>query len=248
MIVYSNSCSFGVRQPHRIYSDLILEKYGSSVVNAGKNGSCNRRIIRTTLRDLIELQNKHNDNILCLVGLTFFTRTELWQPTIPVTSNDGNFQPIVAKHSSLNWSKGLSTEIDNIHLCVNQNIQEYYKQWLLHMSKEAIITDTVTDIVMLVNFCLQNDIKVLVFNNTQLWPKDPEVAIEDVFLKSLVDKMSSYKNVINPWTFSFKEYSLSLGHQPKDKSKYGLDGHPNEDAHIDFGKFLIEYIEENKIL
>jgi hypothetical protein len=60
MIVYSNSCSFGAPgQGHRVYADYVEETFDASLINQGKPSSCNRRILRTSLRDLIQIKQEH---------------------------------------------------------------------------------------------------------------------------------------------------------------------------------------------
>lgn len=248
MIVYANSCSFGAKQEHPVYSELVANEFNASLVNAGQVGSCNRRIIRSSLRDLIDLK-KQNKEVLCLVGLSFITRTELWQPSIPALSNDGNFHSLTVDHTKFKWTQGLlETHVNDIHLSAPSEVQEYYKQWLMHMSKEAIITDTIADIIMFKDFCLQNDINVLIWSNTQIWPAEPEVATSDIFLKDFVDHIAVSKHIINPWKFSFQQYAIEHGHRPKDERVYGLTGHPGENAHKDFANFLINYIKQKEIL
>jgi hypothetical protein len=246
MIVYSNSCSFGqANQGHDIYPELIAHHYNSPLINHGIPGSCNRRIIRTSTRDLLELKKKSNDEILCLVGLTFIARTELWQPNIPATDNDGHFHSITVDHKKHNWLSGLvNSQVKDIHLSAPVEIQNYYQQWLLHMSKEAIITDLITDIILFKNFCQQQGIKVLIWNNAQIWPSQPEVAVDDIFLKSLVDTINNCRCIINPWNFCFLDYALTLGHRPRDENIYGPSGHPGGAAHKDFALFLIDYLKE----
>jgi hypothetical protein len=249
MIVYSNSCSFGAEQEHPVYAELIADSFNASLINAGQGGSCNRRIIRTSLRDLMNLKNQSNTEILCLIGLSYITRTELWQSSIPAVSNDGNFHAIVADHKKFDWTKGLvDTLVPNIHLTVSSQVREYYKQWLLLMSKESIITELCTDLIMFKNFCTQNNIKILIWSNTQKWPGNPEVAVGDIFLKTFVEYITTDKHFIDPWTFSFQQFSLDRGHRPKDELVYGLSGHLDEHAHEDFANFLLKYIKENNIL
>jgi len=249
MIVYSNSCSFGVKQEHPVYADIVADSLNASLINAGASGSCNRRIIRTSLRDLIDLKNQNVTEIFCLLGLSFITRTELWQPYIPAVSNDGNFHAVMADYKKFDWTQGLiNTGVPDIHLSTPLPVQEYYKQWLLHMSKEAIITETIADLIMFKNFCTQNNINVLIWSNTQKWPAEPEVAVGDIFLKNFVEYVTTDKHFINPWAFSFQQFSLDLGHRPKDEHLYGVSGHPNEQAHADFAGFLINHIKETNIL
>lgn len=243
MILYSNSCSFGAKdQGHIIYPELVASRLGVSLINEGIAGSCNRRIIRSSLRSLIELKEQHSD-ITALIGLSFIGRTELWQPH-KVGTNDGDFHPISnSTISNLNWNKGLiNTDYSYSDICklADEEIKDYYKQWLIHMSKEAEVTNLITDIIMLSGFADANDIKIKIFCNTQKLPSLPEVDISASFLKSLVKYVKLNKSIIDPWEFSFADYALSLGYEPKDKDKYGLNGHPGEKAHIAFGNYLLE--------
>ena len=59
MILYSNSCSFGAPfQGHTVYPEVVANSLSAKLVNDGIPGSCNRRIIRSTLRSLIQQKNK----------------------------------------------------------------------------------------------------------------------------------------------------------------------------------------------
>lgn len=91
MIVYSNSCSFGAPQEHIIYPDIVAKELNGTLVNDGTPGSCNRRIIRSSIRSLINIRKDYNGPLLALVGLSFISRTELWQPHLSVADNDGTF-------------------------------------------------------------------------------------------------------------------------------------------------------------
>jgi hypothetical protein len=175
-------------------------------------------------------------------------RAELWQPDIPAVDNDGNFHSITVNFKKINWVQNLvDTRIEDIWKEAPATVQEYYKQWLLHMSKEAIITDLSADIIMLKDFCLQNNIKILIWSNTQLWPKEPEVAISDVFLKDFTKILLNSDCIIDPWKFSFQQFALDQGHRPKDEDVYGISGHPSVAAHVDFANYLIEYLKEKEI-
>jgi len=245
MIVYSNSCSFGgPDQGHKIYPSIIAEKISGKLHNDGIGGSCNRRIIRTSLRSLIELKETHS-NILALIGLTFISRTELWQPHLQLkTSNDGDFHSITSKDIiNLDWKAGLlSTVHPDSHKLAGPKVSDYYKNWLLHFSKEAAVTELLSDIIMLYNFAVHNNIEILIFSNCQKFPTSPDVDRDAPFLTSLVKYVKLKTNIIDPWEFSFADFALELGHLPKDKELYGINGHPNEQAHIDFAEYLLTKI------
>ena len=85
--IYGNGCSFTnddyirrtLDQP--VYLDFLAENFGTTVTNDGLPGSCNRRIIRNTLRAATEFDS----STLILVQLTFLQRTE--KPYTPGQKN-----------------------------------------------------------------------------------------------------------------------------------------------------------------
>jgi len=245
MLVYANSCSFGATQLYLVYPELIANHLQCELINDGTPGACNRRIIRTSLRSLIELRKNQSTDILALIGLSFIGRTELWQPKQSPTATDGDFHPISSDLIvSQDWSKGLiNTHINNIHKLLDAEVQDYYKQWLIHFSKEAAVTDLLADIIMLTSYAECNNINIAVFCNCQKFPKFPEVDCSAPFLSSLLEYAKTKKSIINPWEFSFADYALELGHRPADEHIYGINGHPNEYAHKDFAEYLMRHYD-----
>jgi hypothetical protein len=245
MIVYSNSCSFGATQKHKVYANTVAENFSAQLINQGQNGSCNRRIIRTTLRDLVDLKAK--DNVLLLLGLTFISRTEIWRPDLAPVQTDGHFHSITVQHQKFNWAvKGLiDTVIPNIHEYADSTVKSYYREWLTHYSPEAEITNLLTDIVMLTGWCKNSNIPYVVFSNVDCLPSDDKVGYTSPFLQSLRHTIEADPNVLNPWIFSFGSHALSLGYVPKDQNLYGRHGHPGLEAHAMFGNLLTNHITKN---
>lgn len=248
MIVYSNSCSFGAVQGHTIYPDVVAENVSAQLINRGANGSCNRRIIRTTLRDLNELKSK--DNVLLLLGLTFISRTEIWRSELSANNNDGHFYSIRSNYSNFNWSlQGLvDTIVPNIHEHTDPNVKDYYREWLAHFNPEAEVTNLLTDILMLTGWCKSNNIQYVVFSNVDFLPDHNKVGYTSPFLHSLRTSVEQDPNIINPWEFSFSTYALDAGFIPKDSNLFGKHGHPDKDAHVMFGNYLIDHIRKNNTL
>jgi hypothetical protein len=238
MIVYSNSCSYGIGYDHLSYSDYVADHLSAKLINEGRPGSCNRRIIRSSLRSLSQLCNDH-DNILVLIGLSFIHRTEIWQPNIGAIDNDGDFHPIQLLENDLDWTQGLNTRHDNVHNYAVSEIKDYYKQWLLHYSKEAEITNLLTDIIMFSSFCKNNKIKYLIFNNAENLSTTPDVDINSPFLAPLVTNIKKDPNVIDLWNFNFCGYSINNGFRPRDEEIWGIHGHHGEEAHKEFASVLL---------
>ena len=241
MIIYSNSCSYGEPQEHAVYADIIADFYQVPLINSGIASSCNRRIIRTSLRELEQLGSSQ---ITALIGLTFISRTELWQPHLPATKNDGHFHSIKIDDSKLVWPEGLINSIvPDVSNLVDPEVKDYYKHWLAHYNPEPVLTDLITDIIMFAGWCKNKNIKLVVFNNAEFWPQQPEVGLTSPFLYSLIQTMLQEPAVIDPWAYSFVNYSHKLGFEPKDKDRYGIHGHPGPEAHQAWANFLLRHLD-----
>lgn len=75
--IYGNGCSFMSDWEYKDtnqanFLDLLGKQHSLTVHNAGKPGSCNQRIIRSSMRDAITLDNE----TLMVIQLTFLHRTE----------------------------------------------------------------------------------------------------------------------------------------------------------------------------
>lgn len=243
MIVYSNSCSFGApNQGHDTYADYVAKAMDAELINKGRSASCNRRIIRSSLRDL--LATSDTSNVIALIGLSFITRTELWQPWIDVVDNDGHFFPIQIDSTTLNWSiNGFNdTIIPDIHNFADRRVKDYYKNWLIHYHPESVLTDLLTDIIMFCGWADSKKIKYKIFSNVDVFPNSDKVGYTSPFIQSLQQEILNNKNIIDPWTFSFGTYALNCGFVPKDYSRFHNHGHPGEEAHKAFGEFLLKQL------
>ena len=234
-IIYSNSCSFGITSAKwTSYSDYISEKLGYTLVNNGKEESCNRSIIRKSVRDLCRL--KEHNNVIALIGLTMITRTEKWQPwVLQNNSNDGDFHSISVDHKKFNWRSGLHSLHPTVWKTADQKIKNFYKEWLLLYNPEEELTNLCTDLVMLTGFLKNSKIKYIIFNNMEPFP----VLGESPFLDDFTNILKTDQNIIDLWNFSFREYAQTQGYVPVDEDLYGIHGHPNSDAHKSFANLLI---------
>jgi hypothetical protein len=245
MIVYSNSCSFGAaEQGHLVYGDLVAQHYSTHCVNRGQKGASNRRIIRTSLRDLIELRQQ--GPVIALIGLTFVSRTELWQPWLPADQTDGHFGSIEIDHKKIDWSlQGLvNTIVPDVYKLADQRVQDYYKNWLVHYNPESAVTDLLSDVIMFTGWCRSNNISYCVFTNPDVLPDDTVVGYNSPFISTLRQQVLQDANVINPWHFSFGTYALDNGFIPKDYEIYRQHGHPGAQAHEFFSKYLIKHLNK----
>jgi len=150
--IYANGCSFTnddyikhtLKQP--CYPELLGQHYQVNVTNAGQPGSCNRRIIRNTLRDSF----KFGSDTLVLLQLTFLFRTEK-----PYTENP-----------STRWKMHYATE--EYHESIKDNPlekhnQEFFKMFYHYYDECAEITNLATDLIMLTGYLRNNNIPYLIF-------------------------------------------------------------------------------------
>ena len=129
MILYVNGDSYSAVSNGKRYSDFLGESLGRKVINNAIPGSCNDRIFRTSLRDLIQLKLQYSD-VIAVISLSFPIRTELWDQHIKNNkfSNDGEFtsiQPVTSKDWYLD--KTIS----------EKKYKEFCKQFLTYYNIEA---------------------------------------------------------------------------------------------------------------
>lgn len=229
MIVYSNSDSYGVLSTGVTYPKLLADSLNAKVINAGLPGSCNQRIIRTTVRDLTQLRNKTDEPVLCLICLGFLMRGEWWDNTRPSIGTDGHFRSFQI-HASKN--------IDN------NVIQEYMKQWYRVYDDEATQTNLLMELVLLTNWLKSKNIKYIIFAGNNVTYK--EIDYNDVFIKDFSSVIFSDKDVLNIHNFSFVKYCCDRGHVPFDFDLYQNHGHHGEAAHKEFANFLLEHYNERR--
>lgn len=78
MILYSNGCSYTANMkllPEQKYPYLLSQRLHYQLRTAAIAGSCNRRIIRSTIRDCANLVNQ-DQQVFALIQLTHLHRTE----------------------------------------------------------------------------------------------------------------------------------------------------------------------------
>ena len=223
MILYANSDSYGVLSTGKTYVDFIqADLNATQSFNNGLPGSCNRRIIRTTVRDLISLKKLSTD-IVAIIGLTDVHRSEYWGKT--AISNDGHFESFQPNSVVPDEAKRLQ----------QGHIETY--------DDEASNTNLFLDIIMLTAFFKNNNIKYLIWQGVQtLKPSD----FTTPFINSLHDQVQLDTGVLDMFDFSFSKYcSIIKGYTPYDSKQYGIYGHHCEETHRDFASHLLEnYLNE----
>lgn len=226
MILYANSCSYGVLSTGKTYVDFIGEQINTNqIINAGLAGSCNTRILRTSTRDLLELKESDSDNdIVACISLGALYRSELWDETKPAIKNDGHFRSF--QISSIDKNK-----FDP------PNKLNYAKEWFKTYNDEAEITNTYFLLNLFISFLETNNIRYLIWAGAMNYKP---VDVTTPFLATLYNTVNKNPRVLNLFDFSFSNYcSIIKGHIPYDHDQYGIYGHHSEEAHRDFAEFIL---------
>jgi hypothetical protein len=204
----------------RNIASFLSEYTNNDVTDCSIPGSCNNRILRTSLRDLLVLKQMHK-NITAFIGLTYIFRSDVWdtinQPKRWKNSNDGEF----ASYQLMNFNE---PQIPNY-------LKPYAQQWAKWYHSEAEITKLLQGVILLSAWCKTNNITLRIFSSTSI---DQLIDIEAPFIKPFYIEISKDANLIDLFNFSLIGYCKNLGHVP-----YDSGDHLSEPAHKDFAAFLL---------
>lgn len=236
LFLYVNGDSFSASKPDdKVYFDHVCNELNCTGLNSAKPGSCNSRIFRTSLRDLIDLKKQHKD-IFAVICLSFTVRTEIWDSNLVGVSdennNDGEFrsiQPAITK----TWFEETFKE--------KEQYADYKKQWLTWFNIEAETTNLLKETIFFTNWCKQNNINYVILSACIQEPID----FNSAFVKNFYQEVTQDTHILNFFDFSFTKWCVDQGHTPLYNNTHVIHGktyeigHHGTEAHHDFAKFLI---------
>ena len=246
-LIYANGDSYTTPSTGvRVHADYLAENLNGFLINNSINGSCNRRIIRSSLYDIIQ-QRKHNPSqkIIAIISLSFELRSELWIEDIapenkmdPDREQESNF----VTHSfsgSLNWRKRMfSGKLGNPTL--NRRIQpskfldHYNKGRAYFYSPYAERINLYADLIMFTASCKKYNINYLIFRGPLPEQLQPEHVIE--FFKAEIVKDT---RVVDLENFGFCNWCCEQKFIPRDMFDTPEIAHYNSDAHEAFAKQVL---------
>jgi hypothetical protein len=238
-LVYVNGCSYSDEKYHSptMLGATYAHHYGrlinGFVLSRARTGSCNRRIIRTTVHDMIhQRQLNPTQRIIALVQLTFEIRDELWMDDIEQTLDpcETNFRTHQFS-AMLNWREQLLTN-NKI-----SNDKGFLRKWsegrAFFYSPYAERINLLLDVLLLQNLFKSLDIEYLIFQGPRCEPLQDEY-LKDFFLKQLSDP-----RILDFETFGFCDWCNQQGFIALDPIEPAGIGHYKPDAHLAFAeKFL----------
>lgn len=234
--LYINGCSFSHQSDGKNYGEFISEKLQLPVINRGMSRSCNSRIIRTSLRDLIKLKSKNKD-VIALISLSFLVRTEVWDKirSNSYDINDGDFASYQF-FLGQNWFEKFKTGSE-VNGSEPSYLKKYGTEWIKLYDPESEITNLLCNLIMFTSWCDQHNIDYLIYCGGD--PLD-NIDITAPFIAPFYNVIVKNPNIIDLFNFSFRNFSDQRGHVPYDFEEYGKYGHPGESAHKDFAEWLID--------
>ena len=172
-IIYCNGDSYSSEQTHpslkgKTYANIVANYCDGFVINSAIGGSCNRRIIRTTLHDLI-VQRQENplQKIIALINLSFEVRSELWvDDLVALIPPESNF--VTHQFSAQpNWRENLLGNKDiapRNKYGLDKTFYEKFSQGrAFFFSSYAERINLLTDLIMLTSTMQKLKIDYLIF-------------------------------------------------------------------------------------
>jgi hypothetical protein len=224
---------------NKTYDHVVSEHVHAYAMNRAISGCCNRRIIRTTVHDMIQQRQLNpQQKTIALIGLTFEIRSELWiedqQPSSPEESN-------FATHlfsEQLNWREnllqGVSIGSDNPNRLEEKFYKKYTEGRAYFYSPYAERINLLCDLIMLRSLLDRLDIDFLVFNCVKLEQLESDYLL-DFFQQQILEDA----RFIDFNDFAFCSWSNQQGFIPLDYQDRPGIGHYQADAHRAFAEQIL---------
>ena len=254
-LIYCNGDSYSAENYHGIlhgktYANIVGSHCNAFVVNRSVSGSCNRRIVRSSLHDLVlQRQLNPNQKIIALIGLSFELRTELWVDELNISGvpSESNF---VNHHftKQISWRQNLlagrSIETENHYKLETVFLDKFSQGRAFFYSPYAERINLLTDLVMLKSTLDLMKVDFLIFQSPKAEQLQSEYLVD--FLKQQLTMDDRFFDLEQ---FGFCDWCHESGFQPLDFLDRPRIGHYGPDAHRAFAEqILIPRLEKLNIL
>ena len=230
----------------KTYANFISDHYSGFALNKSISGSCNRRIVRTTVHDILaHRQLNPTQPTVALIGLSYDLRSELWIDDLDNdrSPEETNFRTH-AFSSLLHWRenllKGLSMETRNPYNLNKKFYESFSKGRAYFYSPYAERINLLCDIIMLRSLLESLSVNFLIFS-----ARTSEKLESDYLLDFFIKQLKDDPRIIDFENFGFVEWCI-------DQEKFNpIDDtyHYGPDAHQAFAnEILLQKIKELKLL
>lgn len=239
----------------KTYAHFIAQRLYGFAMNKAKSGSCNQRILRVALHDLIQQKQLNPQQpTLVLLGLTYELRGELW------IDNDRDFdepeESNFCRHQiafDIAWHQDL---LDGIFADKNLNqglarrlgagkkfLKSYQEGRAFFYSPYQERIAGLMQIYLMIEWCKQHDINVLIFSAAP-----PFETLQTEYLKDFFSAAIDSRYVLDLETFSMCHWCRAQGFVPYEKDTHINNGHYGPDAHEAFADFLLSELKQRNLL
>lgn len=254
-LIYCNGDSYSNENYHstlkeNVYANAVGRACGGFVINQSINGSCNRRIIRTTIHDMIQQRQLNPEQkIIALIGLSFELRSELWIDNI--NENTRSEESNLRTHTfsdQLNWRENLLKDIainsPNDYAQHNKFFEKFSQGRAFFFSPYAERINLLCDLIMLRALLDSLNIHFIIFQSPAA-----EKLQSDYLLDFFKKQIAEDNRFLDLETFGFCDWCNEQGFVPLDSLDRPKIGHYGPEAHIAFAeKILIPKLTQLKIL
>ena len=212
------------------HADLAKQLNIDSAISLALSGSCNSRIVRTTLKDSYQTLEK----TLYIIGLTFLGRTEL-----PIADTGDEFEG--------KWIS-IQNEFNPTYHYNDQWTKTDFEQFLkIRLKAELYAIDDYLEQLMYQLLSMIGDLtnrghRVVIFRN-------PADIYNDRLLNTKFAKLTECVNIVNGLTWAAIPWQAAqhIKFDPTDGHLNDGIRHPAPGEHKPLNNFLIEYINKHAL-
>jgi hypothetical protein len=243
-LIYCNGDSYSSDNFHsslagKTYAHVVGKHCNGFVINASINGSCNRRIIRTSLHDLI-LQRQQNplQQIIALINLSFELRSEIWIDRLSsMRPSESNFVTHTFSVQQ-NWRNNLLNNKDiespNTYNLDTKFYEKFSQGRAYFFSPYAERINLLADLIMLKSTLDSMNIDFLIFQGPVA-----EKLESDYLLDFFKQQIAIDQRIFDLETFGFCNWSHEQKFTPLDLLDRPTIGHYGADAHCAFANTVL---------
>lgn len=247
-LIYCNGDSYSDENYHaslynNTYAQVVGRHYNGFVINNAIKGSCNRRIIRTSVYDLIQQREANpHQTIIALISLSFELRGEIWNDDIhSSTERESNFLPHVFADFA-DWKDKLLKGLPIHDRKYNEFLDKYTQGRAYLYSPYAERINLMCDLIMFQALMKNINIKFLMFQGPLAERLEQEHVLD--FFKHRLDP----NNFFDFETFGFVNWCSENNFIPLDMHDRPTIAHYGPDAHKAFAeRILIPAIEKLRV-
>ena len=256
MLLYVNGCSWSSSSSPtmttKVYADFLSEKLKCKSINHSIPASSNKRIIRSTVRNLLSLKQNYK-NIICVVNITQPYRYEVWlnESHLDILRkktqlNDFDYK-ILEKYRNADDGMFKSFIFGDklLPLRVLPHFNDLENNVLHFLDDETVYYQLFVDILLFTNFCKVNDIKYLIFAGTKLAYYD-SIDKEFSYIKDFYRQVINDPAVLDFESLNFCGWTKSNGYnffEKENEIENFTTGHPDQQAHEIWSEILYQKLK-----